>query len=348
MKKSWVLIIGIILVAVIVGGLYFSNQEKEDGIVRIGVLLPISGESSIIGENVMSGLNEAQIEINQDKKIIELIYEDNKNDPKEAVAAFQKLTTIDDVDMIITTMSGASAAIAPLAKEKNIPLIATVVYFNVPDVYNNSIQMFVQPEDEAEALIKSVDKLNINKLGLLYLQNDYGVAIKEEIENSLKGDIQVVSESYQYSDSSFQTQLLKLKESGVDTIYMITFPHTVSTMIKEANILRFNGTIITNAPLYLNGMIGSNEIFEGTYTSAPSLYVDKQDYPAGNKYIPYELLKMVGAEIKNGNQGNIVETLSESGSIETKTHGVININKESKTARIDLTIFQIKNGRLVA
>lgn len=355
MKKQNTIYLTMGLVAVIIliiaAIVIFSAPKGNETIkpIKIGVLLPMSGPAQIIGDNIRSGFDEALPEINKNGKIIELIYEDNKNDPKEAVTAFQKLTTIDNVDMIITTMSGTSAAIVPLAKEKNIPLIATVVYFNVPKVYNNSVQMFVRPEDEANALIESVDKLNIHKLGLLYLQSDYGVAIKKQIETSLEKDnVEVISESYQFSDSSFQTQLLKLKESGVDTMYMITFPHTVATMIKEARELKFNGTIITNAPIYLNGMIGSNDIFEGTYTSAPSSYISRQDYPAGNKYIPYELLKLIGEEIKNGNQENLIESLASKSSIETKTHGIINIDKESKTAAIPLTIFQIKNKKLVA
>jgi len=293
----------------------------------------------------MNGLNKAEAEINADGKKIELIYEDHKNDPKEAVTGFKKLSEFDKVDLIITTMSGTSAAIVPLAKEIDMPIIATVVYINIPSQYDESVQIYIQPEDEADALIEVSKKLNIKKLGILYLQNDYGIAIKEEIERS--GNFEVVSEGYHDSDSTFQTQLLKLKESEVDTIYMITFPHTVGTMIKEAKNLEFDGNIISNAPIYLNGMIGTNEIFEKTYTSVPESYLIKNKYPAGNEYIPYEVLKLVGKEIERGNKYNIIESISNLGLVATENIGIIKIDDKTKTARIPLTIAKIENGSLV-
>jgi ABC-type branched-subunit amino acid transport system substrate-binding protein len=343
MKKSMiVLILGLLLMSI-----FLTGCQQDNEVIKIGVLLPISGTASIIGENILSGMNKAQDEINQNGELVELIYEDHKNDPKEAITSFQKLINVDDVDMIITTMSGTSAAIAPLAKENNIPLLSTVVYLNVPEIYNNSVQIYVQPEDEAKALIDSVDKLNVSNLGILCLQNDYGILIKEEIENSLGSKINITTECYQYSDLTFQTQILKLKESNVDTIYMITFPHTVATMIKEARTLGFNGTIITNAPLYLNGMIGSNNVFDNTYTSVPTSYLNRNDYPSGNKYLPYDLLKIISDKINKGNFNNIIDKISNMGQINTSTHGKILMNSKTKIGNIPMSIVRIKEGKII-
>ena len=46
--------------------------------VKIGVLLPLSGTSAIIGQNVKSGVEKALAEVNIVKTRFVVVYEDNK------------------------------------------------------------------------------------------------------------------------------------------------------------------------------------------------------------------------------------------------------------------------------
>jgi ABC-type branched-subunit amino acid transport system substrate-binding protein len=357
MSKIAKVVIGVIVLILIIGIAWFMNNDQAPKeIIKIGVLAPLSGPSSVIGEKIRKGVNDAVSEINKDSKIIDVIFEDNKNEGPAAISGAKKLLEMDKVDILFTSMSGPSLAVVGIAKEKNIPLIATVVYADVTPQYKNALQFYISAKSEANALYNFSKKVSLGKMGLLYLVNDYGVAIKNSIESSMNASSSIVSEGYAMSDITFKTPILKLISNKVDTIYAITFPQTAATIIKEIRELGFKGKIITNAPIYLNGLIGTSDYYNNTYTSSPTSYavsskIDSFEkkfgskYPAGNAYIPYDILKIIGNEIKNGvSVDNLVDSISTKGSIETSANGKITIDKETRIAEFPLEIVLIKNG----
>ena len=359
MNKITKIIVGIVFLILIVSITWsFNKNQPPKEILKIGVLAPLSGPSSIIGEKIQKGINEAVLEINKDGKIIEIIFEDNKNEAQTAISGAKKLLDLDKVDILFTSMSGPSLAVVPLVKEKNIPLIATVVYADVTPQYQNSLQFYISANSEANALLNFSKKEDLGKVGLLYLVNDYGVAIKNSIESLIVKDQSIISEGYAMSDITFKTPILKLISNKVDTIYAITFPHTAATIIKEIRELGFKGKIVTNAPIYLNGLIGTSNVYDNTYTSVPVGYTVNSNrdsfeekfgnkYPAGNAYIPYDILKIIGDEIKDGvSVSNLVNVIANKEKIKTSANGTIIINPETRIAEFPLEIALIKNGAI--
>jgi branched-chain amino acid transport system substrate-binding protein len=358
--KKYIWIGGIVLILIIIITWSLNNNQMPKEVIKIGVLAPLSGPSSIIGEKIQKGINDALLEINKDGKIIDVIFEDNKNEAPAAISGAKKLLEMDKVDLLFTSMSGPSLAILTIAKEKNVPLIATVVYADVTPQYKNALQFYISAKSEAAALYNFSKKESLGKMGLLYLVNDYGIAIKNSIESSINASSSIVSEGYAISDITFKTPILKLISNKIDTIYAITFPQTAATIIKEIRELGFKGKIITNAPIYLNGLVGTSDYYNNTYTSAPTSYAvnSKTDsfkekfgskYPAGNAYIPYDILKIIGREIKDGvSVDNLVDSISRKGDIETSANGTIIMNKETRIAEFPLEIVLINNNMVEA
>jgi branched-chain amino acid transport system substrate-binding protein len=352
--KKWIWVAGILIVLAVI--VVLVNKPKDHSSIKIGVLAPLSGSSSIIGEKIQKGINDAVSEINKDGKLIEVVFEDNKNEAQAAISGAKKLLEIDKIDLLITSMSGPSLAIVPLVKEKNVPLIATAVYADVTPQYKNSLQFYISAKSEVDALLNFSKKEVLGKVGLLYLVNDYGIAIKNGIETLKDQNISILSEGYAISDITFKTPIFKLISNKVDTIYAITFPHTASTIIKEIRELGFKGKIVTNAPIYLNGLIGTSDVYDNTYTSVPVGYTNRvkadsfeerfgNKYPTGNIYIVYDILKIVGDEIKNGvGINDLVNSITKKGIIETSTNGSIIINPETRIAEFPLEIGLIKDG----
>jgi branched-chain amino acid transport system substrate-binding protein len=60
--------------------------------VRVGVLLPLSGVSSVSGKAALNGIQLAAEEVNAGGKVrLELVVADDGTDPAKAVPAFTKL-----------------------------------------------------------------------------------------------------------------------------------------------------------------------------------------------------------------------------------------------------------------
>src|SRR5437868_99394 len=105
-KNKW--IVGVVILAIIIwagyslfGGMGQSSQSNS-GTVKIGVLSPLSGDAAAYGQEIQKVLNYTLSKVNAESGTkIELDYEDSKCSGSDAVAAFQKLTDVDGVKIII-------------------------------------------------------------------------------------------------------------------------------------------------------------------------------------------------------------------------------------------------------
>jgi branched-chain amino acid transport system substrate-binding protein len=110
-----------------------SGAQAADTI-KIGVLTPLSGTYTGIGQQVKWGLELAAGEINESGGVlgrqIELIYEDSEANPAVATQKAEKLFQVQEVDFLTGTVnSGATLAVGQVA-ERNDALMATTVSFS--------------------------------------------------------------------------------------------------------------------------------------------------------------------------------------------------------------------------
>lgn len=92
------------------------------GAVKVGVLLPLSGASSVSGQAAQSGYRLALDEINAKGgvlgKPLEVVFEDDQSAAAKAVPAFVKLQTVDKVDFMAGGVASAtSIALSGPAKQ---------------------------------------------------------------------------------------------------------------------------------------------------------------------------------------------------------------------------------------
>jgi ABC-type branched-subunit amino acid transport system substrate-binding protein len=98
------LTIAILIIIVIVVAL--SGNRSQPQSVTVGVILPLTGQYSVIGETVKNGMEMSLKTLPaDDQKNIKLIFEDDKYTTKDALSAYQKLTSLDHADIIVSISS---------------------------------------------------------------------------------------------------------------------------------------------------------------------------------------------------------------------------------------------------
>lgn len=102
MKKK---IISLAIVLIVIIGLVFAfgGGQKDDQVLRIGLIGPFSGNYASVGETFRNGALLAVEEIkakNPDKKV-ELIVEDGAFDPGKSLSAYKKLKSINNINALI-------------------------------------------------------------------------------------------------------------------------------------------------------------------------------------------------------------------------------------------------------
>lgn len=145
--------------------------------IRVGVVTPLSGTYTPIGQQVRWGLELAAKEINAAGGIagrpLELMFEDEEANPAVAVQKAEKLFQVGKVDFLTGTVnSGSTLAVGQVA-ERNDRLIATTVSFAdsittdkcSPNVFRVNARAGQQSAALAEWLAKEKPKSKVFYLG---------------------------------------------------------------------------------------------------------------------------------------------------------------------------------------
>jgi len=245
--------LGVILL-IICGLIWVSCQKKvEEKVVKIGAILPLTGDAAQWGIPPLKGAQLAIDEINSKGgirgRLLKLLPQDTKCDPKEGVSAFNKLLSVDKTKIIIGAVcSSVTLAVAPIA-EKNEVLLISPASTN-PKITEAGDYVFrVIPSDTlrgkvfAEYLFKNE---GFKKVGIIYINNDGGRgnrdAFKERFEG-LGGKI-VIEETYDPEAIDMRTQLPKIKHADIEALMVVSYPRDTVLLLKQAK------EIGLNKPLY--------------------------------------------------------------------------------------------------
>lgn len=122
----------IVLVLILLGiNIFFFQQRSEDK-VSIGIILPLTGEQSNLGEESRIAIESAFQELEANKEI-KLVFEDTKCDPVTALLVFKKLTE----------KKGIKYIIGPVCKQsiEEIPpeLTENLLYYKPSSISDNEV-----------------------------------------------------------------------------------------------------------------------------------------------------------------------------------------------------------------
>jgi len=246
-EKYFLIIISLIFVIFLFTGIRMAGdaarENKINEPVRIGFIGPLSGELASWGVNEKEGVELAVKSINDaggiNGRLIEVIYEDGKCDPKTAATAAQKLINIDKVKFIIgETCSSATLAVAPIAEQNKIILISpTSGADSISQAGDFIFRVFIPNKAYGKAGAKIIeDKFGSKAVAVLYIQNDAGVSVKDDFINNYNGKI-VLSEGYAPDTKDFKTLLLKVKEANPELVYLAGYYPDGGLILKQAKEL---------------------------------------------------------------------------------------------------------------
>lgn len=357
MKKILLFILVLVLVA--------CSQQQEGRVYKIGVSVPLTSSAAQLGAPFLDGLKLAQKEINAvggvNNKQIELIVEDNQNSPKEGVNVFHALE-VRSPDLIISTMSTATVSLSPLAHDAGIPLIASLIFADITKANDNAIIFYPPAKEDARHTVDDLKKSSIHKVGVIYINSEYGKASLDGfVELAKENNIEVAAqEAFDGDVTDYSTPLLKIEAREPQAIYIIAIDPM--SVIKYLKSTKTKMEIYTNiVPMGGNMAYKDPQIFEGVHITAPAVSVPgMQEYKAfrekvkgimdierntlTNVAMGYDSLYAITAALKkNPDAKALVQTLSTYGSF-TGANGKYALNSRHISMPLYPVVF--KNGNL--
>jgi branched-chain amino acid transport system substrate-binding protein len=222
--------------------------------IKIGVNQPLTGAVAASGNYVANGARIAADEINAKGGLlgqqVELIIEDNKSNPTEAVAAAEKLIVRDEVPVMMGAWSSTfTLAVMPKLMEYGVPMLVETSSSEKITTQGNPWVFRISPtsEMEAKAFSEQVDKFDIEKADFLVVNNDWGRGAAEQFGAMLEehGIAVGVVETMDPAAQDMSAQLSKIKASDADTLFVTTGVEQLTLVLRQARDLGLDARIIT-------------------------------------------------------------------------------------------------------
>ncbi len=236
------------------GAMLFAGAAAAQDTIKIGVTQPLTGAFAASGNYVAQGAKIAEEEINKAGgvlgKKIQLIVEDNKSNPTEAVATAEKLIVKDKVPVMMGAWSSTlTLAVMPKLEEYKVPMLVETSSSGKITVSGNPYIFRISPtsEMEAKAFAPLFKKLGIKKADFLATNNDFGLGASKEFSEAAKreGVTVGVMETMDPKATDFSAQLAKIKASGGDTLFITTAVEQITLLLKQAKDQQVTARIIT-------------------------------------------------------------------------------------------------------
>ena len=219
---------------------------------RVGVMESLTGPGESYGTVASQAKQMAADEINAaggvNGRPLELVIEDSQCSAKEAVAAYNKLTGVDGVKIILgTSCSGAMLGAAPLAEADGTILFSGLA--SNPDIAKAGDYIFRTQISDVEVGIGTGNLMwndGIRRLATITEATDYaeGVRATTAAQFDKRGGEVVAQESYASDITDFRSQLSKLFDAEPDALHLAPQSEfSAGIIIKQARELGYQGPI---------------------------------------------------------------------------------------------------------
>jgi branched-chain amino acid transport system substrate-binding protein len=250
MNKKIGIGLAVILFISIIIVIFIQYGNLEEKVIKIGVLLPLTGDAAFYGESILQAVDFAAEQINESGGIngnkLKVIAEDSKGSPREGVTAFNKLGD---------AISSVTLAIAPIANKNNIVVLSPLS--SAPEITNAGDYIFRNvPSDLLGGKVAAhfaIKNQNWKSLAILFVNNDFGTGLANAFieEASILGGTILAKETYNFGSTDFRAQLTKIKYADPDAIFFVAYQEASTILIQSKELglkSNFLGTGLVEDP----------------------------------------------------------------------------------------------------
>ena len=221
---------------------------------KIGISAGLTGYAATVDRAWSDGVKLAADAINAKGGIkgrrIEVIVEDNRSEPQEAVVVYRKMMTSDKVDVFASgcVSAGNFAAAAAVARAQ-IPMMLCSILPTKEDEVKWAFTTLPPARYEVERRLEYIrDNTQIRKIGVLHDPSPYANLQKSVAEKSAATyGIQVVGiEQYKTDDPDLSVQIGKMNAAGAGAILKIGLGGTTLTSAKNIKQLGLPTLLLTS------------------------------------------------------------------------------------------------------
>jgi branched-chain amino acid transport system substrate-binding protein len=221
---------------------------------KIGISAGLTGYAATVDRAWSDGVKLAADAINAKGGIkgrkLEVIVEDNRSEPQEAVIVYRKMMSSDKVNIFLSgCVSAGNFAAASTVARAQIPMVLCSILPPKEDELKWAFSTLPQARFEVEKRLEYLrDNTQIRKIGVLHDPSPYANLQKVAAEKSAAAyGIQIVGvEQYKTDDPDLSVQISKMNSAGAGAILKIGLGGTTLTAAKNIKQLGLPTLMLTS------------------------------------------------------------------------------------------------------
>jgi branched-chain amino acid transport system substrate-binding protein len=264
-------------------GLSASAQAQ----IKIGAILSISGPAAAMGVGYKGAFDLFPTEIAGQK--VEYIIRDDATDASTAYTIAQKMISEDHVDAFIgPSLTASDAAVAPLANQAKVPMLAMAPYEydprKQPYTFNDAQPLSLM----VAAVFKYMQQHDVKTIGYIGFSDGWGDQVLASTMASASADgIQILAdERYARTDTTCEAQALKLISTHPQAVMMGNSATPAALPVVALRHRGYKGAIYGNhgivSPAFIK--VGGTAVEGVIAVTSPVVVAD--ELPAANPIKP--------------------------------------------------------------
>ncbi len=204
--------------------------RADDGVLRIGVLLPASGEGAAIGQSARAAVRVAVAEANANGGVhdrpVELVIRDEGSDAASAAASFQQLVD-SQVDVVVGPASSnvaisLASTIASSGLAACSPSASTIALDNIPS-RTMLFRTIASDSLQAEAMAEAIERTGKSSAAITFVDDGYGRPFAQALRQALaRRNVPVKAfVGFAVNDDEFAPEAAALVASNAATIALV-------------------------------------------------------------------------------------------------------------------------------
>ncbi len=288
-----------IIASIIISGILACSTNKENPeTVNVGAILPLTGNSSFIGEWTKNGIdlaftekiNKEEINKSEKHKNIGVVYGDSKADPKEGVAILNNFISIYKVPVAICAITSVTNALKPIADARKVILFATAVSAaGITEESRYTFRLFITADIDAKTMASyAAQKLNAKRVGILFVNDDMGVSFSKVFKKTfleLGGTIPF-EESFNVGTTDFRSIAARIKKIQADAIYILGYDNNLAIIPRQLRESGIKATFLSVGTIgQANVLRQAKEALDGTYFTTTAFSADNPQTEGAKRFV---------------------------------------------------------------
>jgi branched-chain amino acid transport system substrate-binding protein len=275
--------------------LFLGNAATAADTIKVGIVLPLTGEQAKFGEIEKRSFEMAAGEINAKGgvkgKKLELLFEDDTGKPDVGRSATEKLISQSKVPVITGGYSSSvTAASTAVAQQFKVPFLVTTGSADkiTESKYDYVFRINPPASEYPAAVVTFLQEVVKPKTAVILFENSlFGQSSSKEFEEDCKklGIKVLLKEGYNKGAVDFKPMLTKVKAMNPDLVYMVSYVMDAALLMRQAKELDFN------PKLFIGGGAGftlpefqKNAGSAAEFVYSATLWVETIPYPGAMDY----------------------------------------------------------------